>query len=71
MPYDGPPCILEQRSVFFHKNCSFYHTKRFSITLSFQLMSEVSNKGLEKCKEKYSFKKNEYVRNVYFKEFYW
>jgi hypothetical protein len=34
-------------------------------------ISEVSNKGLEKCKKNIRLKKDQNAKNVYFKEFHW
>jgi hypothetical protein len=66
---------LEQRSFFLQKTVKFLPHKNI-FTHSFDSIndypiSEVSNKGLEKCKKNIRLKKDQYAKNVYFKEFYW
>jgi hypothetical protein len=55
--------VLEQRLFLLKKNCKvFIAQKDFHSLFRFiddYAMGEVSNLGLEKCKKKYSMKKNQ------------
>jgi hypothetical protein len=39
--------LIKQRSFFLQTNCSFYRTKTFSLTLSFQLMIIIDERSVE------------------------
>jgi hypothetical protein len=57
------------------KNCKVFTAQNIFthsfVSIDVYPMSEVSNYRLEKCKKNIRLKKVQYVKNVYFKEFYW
>jgi hypothetical protein len=67
--------VLEPRSFIVQKTVKFLSHKNISthsfVSIDDYPMSEVANQGLEKCKKNIRPKKDQYVKNVYFKEFYW